>query len=121
MSYTLEYIPDKEYIEIIILGRVNYSSAKEYSKEALKLARSNNCNKFLIDHSKTKVSGGIHKIYTDGNALEQFGFKVKDKIAIYIKCKKDNFLLLEAASKNIKWSDFRYFNSLKKALIWLNE
>ncbi len=121
MGYLVNYLPDERIVKIIIQGRLNFTTARKYSKEAIKLARKNNCSKFLIDHTKTKLIEGIHHIYTDGAVLEEFGFQVTDKIAIFIECKHENALLLETAANNIKWSNFGYFNASDKAVAWLSE
>jgi hypothetical protein len=121
MDYSVKYLPEERMVKIIIHGRLNFTTARKYSKEAIKLARENNCSKFLIDHTKTKLIEDIHQIYTDGAVLEQFGFQVTDKIAIIIECKQDDALLLERLTNNIKWSNFRYFNISNEAVAWLIE
>jgi hypothetical protein len=121
MGYKIEYTANNEIVKIIIDGRVNFNTARKYSKEAIEFSLDYNCVKFLFDHSKTKLTEGIRRIYTDGDILEQFGFQPKDKIAILIECEKDDPLLRETNSINAKWSNFRYFNSGKKALEWLIE
>lgn len=119
MGIIYKYLPEKGIIEIEIKGRLSYDIAKNYSMEAQKLGRENHCSKYLFDHSNTTLTKGIQRIYTDGAVLEQFGFKVTDKIAILIKCKKDNPLLLNEGRNNIKWSNCRYFSSYSKASSWL--
>ena len=119
MSRTIKYIADKKIVEVIVRGRINFGTAQNYSVEAIKVARENNCSRFLIDHSKTELFEGIQRIYTDGAVLEQFGFQVTDKIAIVIESKNNHALLTDAAANNIKWSNFRYFNTVTKAVEWL--
>jgi hypothetical protein len=121
MGYLINYLPEERIVKIIIQGRLNFTTARKYSKEAIKLARKKNCSKFLIDHTKTKLIEGIHHIYTDGAVLEEFGFQVTDKISIIIESKNENALLLERLADNIKWSNFRYFNTSNKAVTWLIE
>ena len=119
MSYTINYLEDKKLVQIEIQGRVNFSLAKQYSIEAVKLAHEYNCKKFLINHTKTSMETGIYKIHTDGDALEQFGFKSSDKIAIVIASGKNDNHLKEITDSNVKWSNFKYFNSIDKAVSWL--
>jgi hypothetical protein len=121
MGYTVDYLADEEIVKIAITGRLNFTTAQEYSKEARKLAREYECKKYLIDHSETILPDGIKQIYTDGDVLKQFGFQNTDKIAILVDCKKDDELLQEKAAENVKWSKSKYFNNRNKAIIWLNE
>ena len=77
MEYKVDYLEDKKIVQVKVKGRVNYQIVQQYSIEAVKLARENNCRKFLINHSKTLLEDGIYKIHTDGDALEKFGFKIQ--------------------------------------------
>jgi hypothetical protein len=119
MSYAINYLKDKSIVQVGIQGRVNFSLAKQYSIEAIKLAHEHNCKKFLIDHTKTTLEEGIYKIHTDGDALEQFGFKSSDKIAIVISGDKKDTHFSEITDSNVKWSNFKYFNAIEKAVSWL--
>ena len=119
MSYTINYLKDKEIVQVKVQGRVNYSLAQQYSIEAIKLAREYNCKKFLINHTKTLLEAGIYKLHTDGDALEEFGFNSSDKIAIVISSDKKDSHLFETSDSNVKWSNFKYFNTIEKAFGWL--
>ncbi len=119
MSYIINYRKDKKIIEVKIQGRVNFRMAQQYSQEAIKLAHEYNCRKFLFDHAKTSLEAGIYKIHTDGDALEQFGFKSSDKIAIVISSVQSDSNFFETTDSNVKWSNFKYFNAVEKAVRWL--
>lgn len=93
--------------------------AQQYSTEALKLARENNCSKFLFDHTRTLLEAGVYKLHTDGDTLEQFGFKSNDDIAVVISVDHSPAHILNAKKSNIKWSNIQYFNSVNEAIIWL--
>jgi hypothetical protein len=119
MEYTLEYLEDKKIIQVKVKGRVNFQIAQQYSMEAKKLAHEYNCKKYLINHSKTSLEANIYKIHTDGNALEKFGFKSTDKVAIVISRDRDDLRFSEATDANVKWSNFKYFGDMKAAIHWL--
>jgi len=119
MEYTIEYMEDKKIVRVKIKGRVNYQLAGQYSKEARKLAREYNCKKYLINHSKTSLEANIYKIHTDGDALEKFGFKSTEKVAIVISRVRDDLRFSEATDANVKWSNFKYFGDVKEAVRWL--
>ena len=119
MEYTIDYLDDKKIIQVVIKGRVNFKLVQQYSVEAIKLAHENNCRKYLINHSKTLPEEGIYKLHTDGDALEKFGFKITDKIAIVVSRSKDDHYFKESKASNAKWSNFKYFHSAKDALRWL--
>ena len=121
MGYTIDYLEDKKIVQVVIKGRVNFKLAQQYSMEAIKLAREYNCKKYLINHSKTLLEENIYKIHTDGDALEQFGFKSTDKIAVVISRKRDDLRFSEVTDTNAKWSNFKYFDSVKNAVSWLDE
>ena len=119
MSYTINYLEDKKIVQVEIQGRVNFGMVKKYSVEAIKLAHEHNCKKFLIDHTKTSLEAGIYKIHTDGDALEQFGFQSSDKLAIVISSDKNDNHFSEITDSNVRWSNFKYFNTVEKAFNWL--
>ncbi len=121
MEYTIEYLEDKKIVQVKIKGRVNFQLAEQYSKEARKLAHEYDCKKYLINHSKTSLEANIYKIHTDGDALEKFGFKSNDKVAIVISRARDDLRFSEATDANVKWSNFKYFDSAKEAVHWLAE
>jgi hypothetical protein len=119
MEYTLEYLEDKKIVQVKVKGRVSYQLAEQYSTEARKLAHEYNCKKYLINHSKTSLEANIYKIHTDGDALEKFGFKSTDKVAIVVSRYRDDLRFSEATDANVKWSHFKYFNTVKEAFHWL--
>jgi hypothetical protein len=119
MGYTLSYQSNKKIILITVEGKLSFSIAKQYSIEAGKLAHTSKCNKFLIDHSKTTLQDGIYKIHTDGEELEQFGFKKTDRIAIVISRDKDDRHFLEKAYLQLGWNKLQYFDTVEDAVAWL--
>lgn len=121
MEYTVEYLEDEKIVQVKVKGRVNFQIAEQYSMEARKLAHEYNCKKYLINHSKTSLEANIYKIHTDGDALEKFGFKHSDKIAIVISRDRDDLRFSETTDANVKWSNFKYFDSAKEAVRWLTE
>ena len=121
MSRTINYLEDKKIVQVNFEGRVNFNTAQKYSKEALKTARDYNCKKFLFDHTKTLLEAGIYKIHADGDSLEKFGFSSSDKIAIVIAGDKNDSHFFKTTDSNVKWSNFKYFNTVEKAVFWLEE
>ena len=121
MRYAIDYNQDKKFVTLKVKGKLNFKLAEKYSVEALKLAHQNDCHKFLIDHTETKLEdAGIYKLHTDGAALEKFGFKPSDKIAIVISRIKDDRLFFEKAEPDANWSNFKYFGTVDEALNWLD-
>ena len=119
MEYSVDYLEDKNIVQVKVKGRVNFQIAQQYSIEAKKLAHEYNCRKFLINHTKTLLEANIYKIHTDGDALERFGFKSTDKIAVVISREQDDLRFSETTDANVKWSNFKYFDSAKEAVRWL--
>jgi len=119
MSYKINYLKGKKIVQVKVRERVNFRVVQQYSLEALKLAHELNCKKFLIDHSETLLEEGIYKIHTDGDALEKFGFNSSDKIAIVISVNSNDSHFSEITGSNVKWSNFKYFNTIEKAVSWL--
>ncbi|MFH1196067.1 MAG: hypothetical protein V1720_10155 [bacterium] len=121
MEYVIDYLPDKGYVAVKNVGRLNFQKAEKYSKDAIKLARQNDCSKFLFDHRATKISGGVNKIHTYGEELQQFGFKDTDHIAIILSDKNDDFGKPDQMDQNSRWSDIKYFSgdNFKEADTWL--
>jgi hypothetical protein len=121
MGYKLNILDEKNIVQIKIHGRLNFGMVQLYSTAALKLAHENNCSKFLIDHTKTLPEAGGYKLHTDGDTLEQFGFKSNDKIAVVISEDQADDHLNETTKSNVKWSNTRYFDSVAEAMEWLQE
>ena len=121
MSYIIDYKQNKKFVNIKVEGKLNFKLAEKYSIEALKLAHKNSCHKFLINHTETVLEdSGFYKLHTDGAALEKFGFKSRDKIAIVISRIKDDRLFSEKAEQDANWSNFKYFGKVEEALNWLD-
>jgi len=120
MKYTVEYLTDKNVVDIKMRGRLNYQIAEQYSKEALKLAHQNDCTKFLFDHKDTTMRG-VTNIHASGDELQQFGFKNTDRIAIVIENRKSDPQFVESENRNNSWSLFKYFspNNIDEAMDWL--
>lgn len=121
MGYTVKYQSEKDIIIITIEGKLNFRMVQKYSNEAEKLALNYKCNKFLIDHTKTMLQEGIYKIHTDGEELEQFGFKKTNRIAIIISRDKDDKHFFEKSYLQLGWSNLQYFDKVDDATRWLSE
>ena len=121
MEYTVEYFPDKEIVGVKMKGRLNFRTAEQFSTEAIKLARQNDCTKFLIDHTETSMPKQAGNIHADGEEMQQFGFKNTDHIAVVISNSGNGSKVDEPAIQNIRWSDLRYFYSgnIQEAYNWL--
>jgi hypothetical protein len=119
MEYTINFNVSKNVIKIKNEGRLNFQKASQYSIEATKLAHLNNCHRYLIDHTETLLERGIWKLHTDGAALEHFGFKNSDRVAIVISSASEGNFLNEKAINAAKWCSIKYFNALKEAERWL--
>jgi hypothetical protein len=102
-------------------GRINFGLAEQYSKDSLKIARDENCSKFIIDHKQTILKEKNVNIHCSGEDLEQFGFKNSHKIAIIVEDLNHNINLVDSTGDNVSWSTFKYFNSneIEKAFSWL--
>ncbi len=121
MEYVIDYNPDKNCVLIKVKGKLSFKLAEQYSIEALKLARQNNCHKFLINHEETELEdAGNYKLHTNGAALEKFGFRNTDNIAVVILRIKDDSLFLKKIEHNAKWSNSKYFDNVEDALNWLD-
>lgn len=123
MEYKIDYLSDKNIVVVKIKGRLNFQLADQYSKEALKLARKNDCRKFLFDHTKTNVEGETSKLHTNGDVMQQFGFKNTDSIAIVVEESVDASNFPASEDGNAKLSNSMYFgkSNIKDAIKWLLE
>lgn len=121
MKYTVDYLSDNKIVSVKMKGRLNFQIAEQYSREAVKLARQNDCTKFLFDHSETKMQGGVNNIHASGEELQQFGFKSSDRIAIVIANLGNDSNLLESVNLNSRWSALKYFyeDNIQEAFNWL--
>ena len=122
-GYTVNYLADKKIVSVITKGRVNFKSAEESAKEALKLAHQNNCSKFLLNHTETTEHGSVNTLHTSEAELRQFGFKNTDRIAIMVSNPAYNSTPQEPTSKSSHWSVLKYFDAddTNKAINWLLE
>ncbi len=121
MAYLVKFLPDEKIVSITIEGKLNFNMVKQYTTEAIKLSHTYKCYNFLIDHTKTILQEGIYKLHTDGEELEEFGFKKTDKIAIVISREKDNKHFSEKAYLELGWINLKYFDAVNDAMEWLVE
>ena len=123
MEYTIDYITDKKIVYVKLTGKINYQIAKQYSTEALKRARKNNCRSFIFDHSGTTVEDKINNFHVAGEELQQFGFLNTDRIAIVVASIDENSQLIKQEKQNSRLSVLRYFpkNKIQIAYDWLIE
>ncbi len=122
MGYTIDYLSDKNIVIIKNVGRLNFQVAEQYSKEAVVIGRKNDCSKFIIDHSETTVDGSNNKLHTNGDVMQQFGFKNSDSIAIVVsKVNKDDISSAKE-NGNTQLSISKYFtaNHIDEAYEWLS-
>ncbi len=119
MEYELNFLSDKGIVYVKTIGRLTIQKARQFSIEAIKLGHLNNSSKYIIDHSKTDLEQGIYKLHTDGGALEQFGFKKIDKVAVIISPQNDQNYVNENKSQEARWCDIKYFHNLSEAENWL--
>lgn len=123
MKYTIDYIPDEDFLNVKLEGRLNFKLAEKISKEAVKSARENLCSRFLIDHSETETESGVYKLHASGEELEEFGFQKSDKIAFIIAKHARKNDLPTSTSEHNKWPLVKFFTStnIQKAIDWLKE
>jgi hypothetical protein len=121
MEYVIDYLDDKNIVCVKIKGKLNFRISKRYSIEALKVAHRNNCTKFLFDHSKTTVEGGIKKFYVAAEELQQYGFHNSDRIAIMVVNIDEGSQLIKHEKQNSRLSVLKYFpeNKIQEAYSWL--
>ncbi|HKI76998.1 MAG TPA: hypothetical protein VKA26_00495 [Ignavibacteriaceae bacterium] len=119
MEYEINFIAGKKLVNIKNLGGLNFAKANQYSIEARKLAHLNNCNKYLFDHTDTSFEFGTYRLHTDGAALENFGFKNSDRVAIILSSESDSHLLNNKVFNSAKWCKSKYFDIIKEAEKWL--
>ncbi|MBK8944164.1 MAG: hypothetical protein IPM32_02735 [Ignavibacteriae bacterium] len=122
MKYTIDFLPEKKIIGIKTKGRLNFQIIEEYSREAVKIARKNNCNKFIFDHRDTTIQGTILNIHSTEDELQQFGFKNSDHIAIVLTNQKKKLKVIQSTNRNDSWCILKYFfnGQNSEAINWLS-
>lgn len=123
MKYKIDFLPEKQVVEVTISGRLNFQVVEEYSKEAVKLGRKNECSKFLINHREITLRKEMINLHTTGDELQQFGFKNTDRVAILIGNKSSLRNFQDHGNINSSWSSIKYFFSdhIDNAYDWLME
>jgi len=121
MEYKINFDVSKNIVSITNEGRLTFQKASQYSIDAIKLAHQNNSNRYLFDHTMTDLEHGTYKLHTDGAALENFGFKSGDKVAIIIISTIEKRLLNNNATHAAKWCAIKYFNVPEEAEEWLTK
>ena len=112
MEYSIRYNEQNNIVEVKSVGRISFKTAEQYSKDAIKMAHEHNCFKFLIDHTETDPAVNIH---STGEELQQFGFKITDRIALVAKTDHSSSIV----SQNSRWSQSKYFDNVSEAINWL--
>lgn len=123
MKYTVEYSPEKEVVTLNIQGRLNFQVVEQYSKEAVKLARMNDCKKFLLNLKDITLRKEMINLHTTGDELQQFGYKNTDRVAILIGNRASVRNFQDHGNINSSWSKIKYFYSdhIIDAFEWLKE
>ena len=123
MQYKINYLPDINIVDVKMQGRLSYQIAESFSKDAIKLARENDCFKFLINFEKTFIIFGVTNLFATGSELQQFGFKSSDKIAIVMHEVSSYKSSVDQEKDNVNLSQLKFFNSdhIEDALNWLND
>ena len=111
MKYKIDLVNSKKIIEITISGRLNFQVVEEYSKEAVKLGRKNDCNRFLINHREITLRKEMINLHTTGDELQQFGFKKSDRVAIIVGNRASVRNFQDHGNINSSWSSIKYFFS----------
>jgi hypothetical protein len=62
----------------------------------------------------TLLELGLYKLHTDGAALESFGFKSTDRVAILLSGANERQFLNDKAVNAAKWCSVKYFALSKK-------
>lgn len=120
-EYTVSFNADNNIIYVKNGGRLTFQKASQYSTESTKLARQHNCSRYIIDHTDTRLEHGLYKLHTDGAALENFGFKNTDRVAVILSGESEGKFLNEKAVNAAKWCSIKYFTVAKDAESWLAE
>ena len=123
MKYIVEFLPDKGVVNVNIQGRINFQIVEEYSKEAIKLARKNDCKKFLLNLKEITLRKEMINLHTTGDELQQFGYKNTDRVAILIGNRASVRNFQDHGNINSSWSSIKYFfsDNVQDAFDWLIE
>jgi hypothetical protein len=90
------------------------------SIEGIMLARSKNCNKFIVDYRNAVLVGSEMDIYETNTNLEKTGLTRTDRIAVLINRDIPSFRFAETVSGNRGWRQLKYFENEAEARDWIN-
>ncbi len=119
MDREIKYLEDKDILQVKTSGV--YEVKKEtdtVTKIALELSKYD-CNKCIIDHRNTTVSGRILDSYERSEKYSSFGVKRSLKCALVFMRLNEDIIFFENVCRNRGW-DFKVFTDYDEALFWLS-
>jgi hypothetical protein len=117
-NFTFEEQPLVLYAKIS--GELRKEDIAKMSIEGIMLARSKNCNKFIVDYRNAVLVGSEMDIYETNTNLEKTGLTRTDRIAVLINRDIPSFRFAETVSGNRGWRQLKYFENEAEARDWIN-
>lgn len=120
MKWKITYDDQNAFVNVMVEETIVAQQTAEMAIEGIKFAREKNCNKFLIDYTRTDVGDSTIDIHQFMTGLAKLGITHNDSIAIVHsqKDEKDHHFA-ETVAANRGWSNVKYFLDMKKAITWL--
>jgi hypothetical protein len=120
MKWDIFFDESNTLVKVIVEGKIQAQSTAEMAIEGIKLARENNCSKFLIDYTLAQVEDSIIDTHNFMANLEKLGITLKDKIAIVYSKDKEKHYFAETVAANRGWTNIKYFFEIDAATNWLS-
>ncbi len=120
MDKEIKYLEDKDVLLVKTSGVYEVKNETDtVTKIASELSKYD-CNKCIIDHRNTTVSGRIIDSYERSEKYSTFGVKRFWKCAIVFKRLNEDVVFFENVCRNRGW-DFKVFTDYEEAQLWLSE
>jgi len=119
MEWSIIYNEQNALIEITVEGTIVSQQTAQMAMQRIKIARKENCNKFLIDYTDAVVGDSTIETYQFMTGLERLGITHQDSLAIVHSNDYVQHHFAETVAMSRGWSNIQYFSDREEAIDWL--
>ncbi len=123
MSYTIEHLENEGIFLITNIGKFTHKDFMKQAIEAIKIAETQNCHKFLSDCTSMYLETNTMNIYDTSGYYNEINVSRESKIALLVppghKSEKD-LKFFETVNVNKGWQ-IKLFGDKESAVKWLQE
>lgn len=123
MGWTVDYLEDRRVVRVVAEGEADRPHLRDLTRDAVAAGYRHRCDRFLIDHRRTRLALGTAEIFDMPKRGEDAGFGPGLRIAILIGLdspSRADFEFYAIQCGNLGIHFLRLFFDEASALDWLS-